>query len=230
MFKLLFDLWKTRRNLSRLIDQFLEMLEMDRQVLLLVMDVLEGRQSPAQIRPEVYRRDIEINRRERAIRKALADHLSAHPGGDAPTCLVLMSIVKDAERIGDHAKNLVGTAEVMDCTIGAMTHGEELHSMVEHVTDVFDQTIRAFRESDADLARAVVEDESSVTQGSDRLIAQIARSDLTAREAVCTAMLVRFFKRVDALLSNIASSVFQPVHRLDGRVAYTKKKDSEKHL
>lgn len=225
MFKILFDAWKTRRNLKLLTGQYLQMLDMDRQMLLLVVDALKGRRNPHEIRPEIYRRDIEINKCERAIRKGLGDHLSAHPEGDAPTCLVLMSIVKDAERIGDYAKNLVGTAQLMDCALGDLTHGNELVNIADHVTGVFDKTIRAFSESNVELAKGVVEDEGSLTRTCDELISRVARSDLSANEAVCTAMLVRFFKRVDALLSNIASSVVLPVHRLDGRLAYEKKSD-----
>ena len=39
------------------------------------------------------------------------EHLSINPGRDVPGCLALMSLVKDAERMGDYAKNIFGLAE-----------------------------------------------------------------------------------------------------------------------
>ena len=33
------------------------------------------------------------------------------PGVDVPACLVLMSVVKDAERIGDYCKNVLDAAK-----------------------------------------------------------------------------------------------------------------------
>lgn len=227
MFRLLFDLWKTQHSLKDLLGDFIEMLEMDKRMFLIVLNVLKGRTDRLDVHENVYKRDVEINRRERSIRKGIVQHLTLHPGGDLPACLVLMSIVKDAERVGDYSKNIVEVAQVLNKPTNELRHYDELMDIAEHVTEIFDNTIKAIRDSDADLAKEVVQDESAMTRRSDALIEKIANSDLSANEAVCTAMSVRFFKRIEAHLSNIASSVVLPVHRLDGRLEYKSKKSTK---
>ena len=230
MFRLLFDLWKTQHNLNVLVSKFIEMLEMDKEMFLIVVDVLKGKTDRLDIHENVYKRDVEINRRERTIRKGIVQHLSLHPGGDLPACLVLMSIVKDAERVGDYSKNILEVAQVLNMPPNEIRHYDELMEIADHVTEILDNTIKAIRDSDRDLAKEVVQDESAMTRRSDALIEKIANSDLSANEAVCTAMAVRFFKRIEAHLSNIASSVVLPVHRLDGRLEYKSRKSKKQIL
>jgi len=227
MFRLLFDLWKTQHSLKDLLGDFVEMLEMDRRMFKKVLGVFIGETDRLDIHENVYKRDVEINRRERAIRKGILQHLTVHPGGDLPACLVLMSIVKDAERVGDYAKNIVEVAQALKKNPKELRHIEELLDISEHVTDIFANTINAIRDSDGALAKEVVQDESAMTKRCDALVEKIANSDLTANEAVCTAMAIRFFKRIEAHLSNIASSVVLPVHRLDGRLEYESRKNKE---
>jgi phosphate uptake regulator len=224
MFRLLFDLWRSTQSMKEMMHQFVEMLEMDLRMFVLVLDVLKAKTQRVDVHPDVYKRDVEINRRERHIRKEIVEHLSLHPGGDIPACLVLMSVVKDAERVGDYSKNLLEVAQAMHKKFEQLRHHEEIVEIAHHVIEIFENTIAAFKDSDTDLARDVVLDEGAMTRRCDALIEQIANSDLSANEAVCTAMIIRFLKRIEAHLSNIASSVVLPVHRMDGRLTYKNKK------
>jgi phosphate uptake regulator len=210
--------------MKEMMHEFVEMLEMDLRMFVLVLDVLKAETQRVNVHADVYKRDVEINRRERRIRKEIVEHLSLHPGGDMPACLVLMSVVKDAERVGDYSKNLLEVAQAMHKEFNDLRHHEEIVEIAHHVIEIFENTISSFKDSDTDLARDVVMDEGAMTRRCDALIEQIANSDLSANEAVCTAMVVRFLKRIEAHLSNIASSVVLPVHRLDGRLSYKDKK------
>jgi len=225
---MLFDLWKSHQAVQEMMTAFVEMLKMDREMFLLVLDVLKGRIQRVDTQADVYRRDIAINRKERAIRKDVVEYLSLHPGGDMPACLVLMSIVKDAERVGDYSKNLLEVAQYLETPLSELRYQEQVAEVADHVVKVVDDAINAYRESDSELARDVVQDEAAMTRRCDALIEQVARSDMSANEAVCTAMLFRFLKRIEAHVSNIASSLVLPVHRLDGRLSYKKKQDDEK--
>lgn len=227
MLKKLVDIWKSHRSLKRMLQNFQEMLEMDKRLFLLVLDAAKGRVDPLSVHSDVHKRDIEINRRERAIRKEIIEHLTFNPGGDVPSSLVLMSVVKDAERLGDYAKNILESAQLMDKPLAEFQHGQELLEIADRVVRVFDKTIAAFRQSDTELASEIVQDESSMTRRCDALVEQVAKSGLGANEAVCTAMLARFFKRCEAHLSNIASSVVLPLHKLDGRLEYKKQPPTE---
>lgn len=224
MFRLLFDLWKTQHSLKDILEEFVEMLEMDRLMFFIVLDVMKGQTSRLDVHEDVYKRDVEINRKERSIRKGLVEHLTLHPGGDVPACLVLMSIVKDAERVGDYSKNLLEVAQALNSPLEKLYYHQKILDTATHVIEVFENTIKAIRESDASLAKEVVQDEAAMTKRCDALVEKVANSDLSANEAVCTAMGIRFFKRIEAHLSNIASSVVLPVHRLDGRLDYKNKK------
>lgn len=226
MFKMIFDIWKAHKVVTGLIESFIEMLEMDRDMFLRVLDVLQGKIARVDVQAEVYRRDVDVNRRERAIRRAIVEYLTANPGGDLPACLVLMSVVKDAERVGDYSKNLLEVAQVLEKPMEKLRYRDEIAEISDHVIKIFDDTIRAYRNSDADLATEVVSDEAAMTKRCDALIEQVARSDLDANEAVCTAMLMRFHKRIEAHLSNISSSLVLPVHRIDGRLHYESQKDT----
>jgi phosphate transport system protein len=220
MFRLLFDLWQTQNNLKIILNDFVEMLEMDSRMFSIVLDVFKGDKERIDIHEDVYKRDVEINRRERSIRKSILEHLTVHPGGDLPAGLVLMSIVKDAERVGDYSKNIVEVAQALNTPTKDLRYYNEFLEISNHVTEILQNTIKAIRESDAALAKEIVQDESAMTRRCDALVEKIANSDLSSNEAVCTAMAIRFLKRIEAHLSNIASSVVLPLHRLDGRLEY----------
>ena len=58
-------------------------------------------------RTRIYEKDVKINKTERAVRKQLVGHLCvAGNTADVPFALLMMSMVKDVERLGDYAKNL----------------------------------------------------------------------------------------------------------------------------
>jgi phosphate transport system protein len=64
-----------------------------------------GNVVPAEeVKDSIYTRDQSVNELERSIRRKILRHLTIHPGDDVAACLALMSVAKDAERIGDYCK------------------------------------------------------------------------------------------------------------------------------
>ena len=230
MFKALFDAWRSRKTERELYDQFVEMLEMCWAVHEMVAEVLSGQVSANSVEDEVLVRDIAINRKERAIRRRLVEHMSLHGGAGVTTGLILMSVSKDAERLGDYAKNLLEVAEMMKIPARELRFYADIVDLGQQVTQNYRQTLRAFCEGDEDLAREIIEDETLINKRSDRLIGRVAESDLPASEAVPTAMWIRFLKRINAHLSNICSSLVLPVHRIDYRLRYEKEKSAAGRL
>ena len=225
MLKQILNIWRSRRTERRLYAEFVEMLEMDWVMFEIVMDVLAGRVAVDEVHDDILRRDIAVNRKERSIRKQVVERMSLGTGGTVPASLVLMSVVKDAERVGDYCKNLLEVAQMLQKPVSEMKHCGEINDIGKHVTQIFKKSIRAFSEEDEVMAREIIEDEGLMNQRCDRLVESIARSDLDANEAVCTALWIRFLKRIEAHLSNICSSVVLPVHRLDYRLRYEKRPD-----
>ena len=90
--------WRAERLLSQTLDEFVQMVEdchwMYQQA---VRGVWEDDDTEG-IKKAIRARDIQVNKAERSIRKKIVEHLAMHPGVATNYCLVLMSVVKDAER------------------------------------------------------------------------------------------------------------------------------------
>ncbi|HUP18683.1 MAG TPA: PhoU domain-containing protein [Gemmatimonadota bacterium] len=101
---------KERERLDRVEDKMQQMLQHDRHEFELAMSALLGEVEPRSVNAELRSTDQQVNRLEREIRRDLLVHTSVFGGIDTPTVLVYMSVVKDIERVGDYAKNLLDIA------------------------------------------------------------------------------------------------------------------------
>ncbi len=154
------------------------------------------------------------NKAERQIRKLLIEHLAFHQA-DAPACLVLMSVAKDAERLVDECRNVVElSAQVREPT--PVAYRDELQNYGAHILTTLTETRRAFADNDEALALALVEGEkpfvSAIAVVMDRIMDDEA---LGVRRAVLAWRAFRGLRRVRAHIANIASTVVFPVHRID---------------
>ena len=213
--KALIDAWRSRGAMHHMYDELMEMLNATHWMFKAVGGVLFEGADPAAVRDRLYATDVRVNKTERKIRLQIVEHLAIHPGGDVPACLVLMSLVKDAERIGDYCKNLYEVGAVLGKGLapGVVDAGaREVHA---HIVETFEKTKKALLEGDEAVAAAVTREAKKVAHALEEKVAAVAGSDLPARAAVCQALALRHMKRVHAHLCNIASSVVQPVHKLD---------------
>ena len=179
-------------------------------------EALWGQADVATARTEIYQRDIKVNQAERAVRKAIVTHLSMNPRQDMNLCLILMSVVKDAERVGDYCKNMMDlpTYHALQGDANAVT--TELRRIQDQVQGLFPTVLAAFREEDEESGAALVRQEREVTRACEAVIAQVLDApSLSNRQAVAYTLLARFHKRVAAHLGNIASSLVMPIHKLD---------------
>ena len=99
-------------GLQKMRTEFGQMLDAGRHAFDTASNAFLGRTDLEVIREDLFATDKRINRAERQIRRQIVVHASVHGTTDFPACLVLMSIVKDAERVGDYAKNLFDLAEL----------------------------------------------------------------------------------------------------------------------
>ena len=111
----MFD-WLTRRGpeargLEQITRNFAEMLEDGRHVFDAAANALLGGTDVEVIRDDLFRTDQRINETEQKIRRQLVVHGSIHGAQTFPALLVMMSLVKDAERVGDYAKNIYDLAK-----------------------------------------------------------------------------------------------------------------------
>jgi len=98
--------WRSKDLLDQMLRQFSAMLEDSHWMYTVAWQTLFHKCAADEVRDELYQRDQKVNELERTIRHEIVEHLTVRPEIDVPACLVLMSVIKDAERLGDYAKNL----------------------------------------------------------------------------------------------------------------------------
>lgn len=215
MFKELLSLFRSSDSITSMAANFSEMLSVAQEISTSAGQVFFGEAGQADPL-EISKRDVAINKLERKIRKQVTAHLTMGSNvSDVPYCLVLMSIVKDVERIGDYAKNLAevhdeGGAAVPDDALGA-----ELRDLRAIVEDIFGRVSGVFANSNADQASAMIERGRDVNRRCDALIAEVARSDYDAATTMSMILGARYYKRIESHLLNVLSSVVMPLHKLD---------------
>lgn len=217
---MLFKLFGMSDSRPPLLDQavadFLSMIEHTHWMYTRAGAALWGRAEVAAARTEIYQRDIKVNQAERTVRKAIVSHLSMNPRQDMNLCLILMSVVKDAERVGDYCKNMMDLPgyHPLDGDRNEVT--AELQRLQGVVEGLFPTVLAAFREEDEAAGAGLVRQEREVTRACEAVIEQVLASPgLSNRQAVAYTLLARFHKRVAAHLGNIASSLVMPIHKLD---------------
>ncbi|MGB2705492.1 MAG: PhoU domain-containing protein [Candidatus Omnitrophota bacterium] len=215
MFKNLLSFWKGKDFLTEVLEEFKEMLNDTKNMFESVCEALiKGRRGP-NLEERIYKVDKRVNLLEREIRKRIVEHLSIQPGVDVPVSLVLMSVVKDAERVGDYCKNLLEIVGLLNRPIERARFEALFGDIDKKILEEFDKTQKAFIESDEKTAKQILYLERGIVKSCDEIVKQLAKGDLPTNEAVCLTLLARYFKRVAAHLANIGSSVILPISDLD---------------
>ena len=215
MFKNLISFWKAKDFLTEVLGDFSKMLDDSRGMFEVVCQrLIEHKEIPG-IKDRIYAIDRNVNELEKDIRKRIIKHLSIQPGVDVPASLLLMSVVKDAERLGDYAKNLFEVADFLKEPVDKETFRKYLNNLDKKILAMFDKTKQAFIESDEKLAKELLDMERVIVKQCDAVLKELANSDLSTNVAVCLALIARYFKRIAAHLTNIGSSVVLPISDLD---------------
>ena len=216
MFKELIEALRQRPLLRQMWAEMEQMLNDAVEMYRPVADVLAGRKElTKETHDSIYEIDHRINELQRNVRKQLVEHLSVSPGSDVPISLVLMSITKDAERLGDYCKNLLEIAEAMESPLGSGRYGERINALLDDIGQLFEPIAAATVRSDKALAEASVEKGRALADVCNRTIEDLINDDLSTREAVLLALATRYLKRIALHLTNIGTSVVMPLHRLD---------------
>jgi len=201
-------------GLKKMRDDFSEMLDASRRAFDMAATVFLEGGDPDVIREELFAIDKGINRTERQIRKKLVVHASVHPAIDVPSCLVLMSIVKDAERVGDYAKNLFDLATLAPHA----PEGEYVERLGELRRRIVILMIACRAVVDANRkreARKLIVDAKKIEDICDDEVRKLVCGTGLSEMAPAYVLAFRYFKRVTSHFRNVTSSVVQPVHKLD---------------
>lgn len=202
-------------GLEQIASSVTEMLSECRHTFDLAAGAVFGGGDPTVVGPEIKSTDRGVNKRERAVRKALVVHVSVHgTRTDLPLVLTTMSIVKDAERVGDYAKN------VWDLANAGVDFSEDpdidrLKEFRNRTSRLIGEAARIFSERDAEAAHELIQQADLWQDEYDAYIDEQVESSEPARIAVPRALLARYLKRITAHAVNVLTSLVMPVHRLD---------------
>ena len=215
MFKNLLHFWKGKDFLTQVLEEFSKMLNDTEQMFKSVCNRLLENQEESGLEDKIYEIDKRVNLLERDIRKRIVEHLALQPSVDVPASLLLMSVVKDAERLGDYSKNLLEITKFLARPIDKTKFSELFEHMDTEILELFAATNEAFIRSDEEKANLSWQYERKIVRKCDRIVEKLAQSNLSVNEAVCFTLIARYFKRLAAHLSNIATSVILPISDLD---------------
>ena len=169
---------------------------------------------------DVSREDREINTGERMVRRMVLEHLILNPQQDLPASLGLISIVHEVERIGDYVKHLVELGRWAELCSGDSQHAQSCRTIHAMIAPLFAQVQAALRESAADKARQAMRRHEEVKERTDVLLEQVMNDTaVSGHEAVVYALVSRYLRRISAHLSNVASSVANPLDQVAAKEA-----------
>jgi len=219
MFKELFSAFRSGGMLDEAFAEFDHMLEHAQWMFHRANEVLTRSVPPDQVRDAIYARDQSINRLLRSIRGKIVRHLTINPGGDVAACLALISVAKDAERIGDYCKNVFEVGRFYNEDFKVERYHQPLEAIRTRVATLFEDTRRVFRQSDAAGAKKLLREADAIGDACDDVINRLLHDSeaMTTHEAVAYSLLARHFKRVSSHLSNVTTAVLGRIEDLDFR-------------
>ena len=216
MFRELISIFRADNPLGRMGDNFAKMLSLTRDQTIRAGEIFFSKPASPEERTQIYKQDVKVNKLERKIRKQVIAHLSiAGNSADVPYSLLLMSLVKDVERIGDYAKNLAETLDVSGAMLPDDDTVAELREIRNGIEGTFEAVAEVFAQSDEEEAVALIRQGRDMSHRCDALINRIAKGDYDAATTVAVTLGTRFYKRIGAHLLNILSGVVMPLHKLD---------------
>ncbi len=177
--------------------------------------VCSGEAVAQKIEDSLKRYDKDVNRGERAVRRMLVEHLSINPGKDVSGALAAMSMAKDIERIGDYSRNIYGIGVKMKSPVMEFELFEEICKVYDCIQGYFGKLERSILHSDEKLAHEILEDYQKNKKLLKELQTRIFNTEMSAHEAVATALLTQCFVRINAHAGNTVSGVIFPLENID---------------
>ena len=216
MFTELMKIWSEQAFSSRIVADFIYMLDSSEEMLSFAFKTLTEKGKAKGAKKNIYYKDQSINLKEQEIRKQVLIHLSANPSTNLTACLVLISVTKDAERIGDYIKNLFELKKLLkDLKSDRVLFKKLFDENGQNLLKLFKTVSTAFKNSDKERALIAVKEGHDISRKCEEIIEEVVDSDYTNRQAVVLSLGSRYMKRIALHLSNIATSVINPLPEMD---------------
>jgi phosphate uptake regulator len=216
MLRELISIFRSSDPLREMGEHFSNMLGIARELTVKAGEIFfECKEAPEE-RTWIYDQDVKVNELERLIRKQVIAHLSLTGNTvNLPYCLLLMSLVKDVERIGDYSKNLTEITEFFSGPLPDDDLVAELREIRNGVETAFEGTAQILDSSDREAALGLIQQLKGLARRCDMLVVQAARGSYDASTTAAIVLAARYYKRIGGHVLNILSSVVMPLHKVD---------------
>ena len=214
MFAWLKSLGQQDEGLEQIQSEFLQMLEDGRHIFDASSNTLLGGTNPSVIHDDLFDTDKRINKTEQLIRRQMVVHGAIHGSQTFPALLVFMSLIKDAERIGDFAKNIYELASWQPYLGGPETLND-MANLKNRISKLLIKARNLYQAQDTQGAKGFLDEVDEYKRLCDKKVQEFMKvKDENMSGCVLT---YRFYKRILSHLGNIISSVIMPIDKLDYR-------------
>jgi len=177
-------------------------------------------------RANIYLIDQKINDCEKEVRRKVLEHLTINPRQDLSSSLILITVVKDLERIGDYVKNIVELAYHYPKKLTRDTYSSELIEISKKMSSILKDSKNVFMQAEVQKAKDYYKFYREVVKKTDSITEKLLEErKIKIREAVVYALFARYLKRIAAHLANILTTVINPFHLVG--YGYEASKDEE---
>ncbi|MDO4550258.1 MAG: PhoU domain-containing protein [Planctomycetia bacterium] len=206
-------------GLNKIRKDFSNMLESARHEFIIATDTCLAGIDPENIRDDLLATDKQINKAERDIRKELLIHAAVScemrkKFPDFPECLAMMSIVKDAERLGDYSKNIFDLAVISPLEPEGDDR-ERMFILKNLIDKLFVSCRHVFDTEDIEAATQLIRESTWIARQCEQNVVRILQAQAGDPRGPYYVLLYRYMKRIASHLRNICSSIVQPVHKID---------------
>ena len=215
MLKEIANIWQGKTLMRDVLAELVDMISDGQYVFTHAWKMCGGEAAPEDLKEKVLDRDKSINRGERKIRRMLVEHLTLNPGHDVSGCLAMMVMAKDAERIGDLAKDLLRLGTEARGRIRELDPHPRIFEVVDGLSQSFSVLQEAIRQSDPDVTDRLFTNYKKVKAWCRELSDDAVREGRTAETSALNALLVQTLSRINAHIGNVASGIVFPIENID---------------
>ncbi len=215
---MVFRSWRSGTLLSLAFERFNEMLERVERIFDIATDILLCKATDESDIEALKEEEKKTDALQTEIRRKTVEYLSLHPGGDVIAALLLFSVAKDAERLGDLAINILDARHLLTENVEHGEYAEALADLEAKLESMFKLTRRAFKEQDEKAAEKAVWIRAQAAAACNALLKRVMEDpNISVHRAVSYTLLERHFKRTAAHLYHIASAVLDPAMLIEHR-------------
>jgi hypothetical protein len=216
MLRELLSLVRSGEPVTPLGDSFTKMVELAADLTIRAGKIYFLETTEPQALLEVRKQDTKVNKLQRKIRKGVVAHLSAARNApDLPYCLLLMSLVKDVERIGDYAKELSIIPGFAAPSFSDHEIVQELRLIRAGVEEMVADLQKVLSTYDNEQAVKMIRHGRGLIDRGDGLLRFLAVQPFDPATHTALVLGTQYYRRLCGHALNLLSSVVVPLHKLD---------------